>query len=117
MAVVQFPVSHDSDIYSRFRCLAVILQAKIIINSRSSAIMYLKTYPLRFAGKQWHLTKPELAHVLQLKKKHPDTWEKLAIEEMERRSLGDSFSHLSEESVTLEEVITGQSPRILGESR
>ncbi|WP_377482199.1 MAG: hypothetical protein P2A85_29220 (plasmid) [Microcoleus anatoxicus] len=76
--------------------------------------MYLKTYPLRFAGKQWHLTKPEFAHVIQLKKKHPDTWEELAIEEMERRRLGDPFSHLSEESITLEEVITGQPPRILG---
>lgn len=78
--------------------------------------MYLKTYPLRFAGIQWHLTKPEFAHVLQLKKKHPDpdTWEKLAIEEMERRTLGDPFSHLSEESITLEEVITGQPPLTLG---
>lgn len=79
--------------------------------------MYLKTYPFRFADQQWHLTKPELAHVLQLKKKHPNTWEELAIEEMEARRLGNPFSYLSEESVTLEEVITGQSPRILGESR
>jgi hypothetical protein len=31
MAAAQLPVSHNSDIYRRFRCLVAILQTKIII--------------------------------------------------------------------------------------
>lgn len=47
------------------------------------------TVPVRFAGKQWWLTKQEIRHVEHLKKFFPDDWETVVQHRMQYKYLGD----------------------------
>ncbi|MEG4248645.1 hypothetical protein [Microcoleus sp. Pol10D4] len=46
------------------------------------------TSPMRFAGRQWWLTKQEIEHVELIKQYFPSNWENEVLERMQRGSLG-----------------------------
>lgn len=48
------------------------------------------TRPVRFAGRQWWLTKQEIEHVELVKQCFPDNWETEVENRMQRRELGYS---------------------------
>jgi hypothetical protein len=47
------------------------------------------TSPVRFAGRQWWLTKKEIEHVEIIKQCFPDNWQTEVLDRMQTRLLGD----------------------------
>ncbi|MEG4494882.1 hypothetical protein [Microcoleus sp. D3_18_C4] len=46
------------------------------------------TSPMRFAGRQWWLTKQEIEHVELIKQYFPSNWEDEVLDRMQHRELG-----------------------------
>lgn len=48
------------------------------------------TSPMRFAGRQWWLTKREIEHVELIKQYFPSNWETEVLDGMQSKKLGDT---------------------------